>query len=164
MIQEIAVGAGGAASVDFTSIPGSYRHLEFWVLVKSEGVAGDLMVRFNNDSGANYGTEAFRGTAAAASAATASGQTSGNVFSLPATGDASWASGKIIVPYYETGTVPRQAIGTYGASISGGNSTGMYTAFWTGTAAITRITFLHSTGPGSVDIADGSAISLYGIT
>jgi hypothetical protein len=161
LIQEITVASGGAASIDFTSIPGTYRHLELWCRVRSEGAEGDLMLRFNNDSGSNYSVGLIRSIASSANAATAA-STAANILPLPATGAVMSGFGKIIVPYYATGTEARSALGNGGGAFSGGYHSSQYMATWTGTGAITRITLFNSTG--GTDIKEGSIVSLYGIT
>lgn len=54
--QTVSNGGAGVASIDFTSIPGSYNDL--WLSVVGRGLASaataDLLVRFNGDSAANY--------------------------------------------------------------------------------------------------------------
>jgi len=56
-IASVTVGAGGASSIDFTSIPGTYTDLK--VVISARGSRSNsgsqtVSVRFNSDSGANY--------------------------------------------------------------------------------------------------------------
>ena len=160
LIQEITVPSGGSANIDFTSIPGTYRHLELWFVARSEGAANDMLLRFNNDSGANYRLEVLRGTGATASAATLSAQTAANIASLPATGSGYDAHGKILFPYYATGAFNRIAVCNYGLYDGTNSNVGTFSGQWSSTAAVTRITLFIS----GVDIKQGSVFSLYGVT
>jgi len=56
-IATTTVGAGGSASIDFTSIPSTYTHLQLRAIGRSSGGTtggGFIIVRFNSDSGSNY--------------------------------------------------------------------------------------------------------------
>lgn len=159
LIQEIIVPSGGSASVDFTSIPSTYRHLEIWYVARSEGTASDINLRFNNDSAANYRLEVIRGSGTSASAATLTAQTQANIASVPATGSGYDSHGKIIFPYYATGAFNRIAVSNYGLYDGTNSQVGSFSAQWSGTAAITQITLLIS----GLDIKEGSIFSLYGI-
>lgn len=161
LISEIVVPSGGSANIDFTSIPGTYRHLELWYAARSEGTATDLMLRFNNDSGANYGVEVLRGGGTGASAATVAGSTSANIVSIAATGGTYDGMGKIMVPYYATGAFTRTAISEYALHDGTNRVVGTFAGFWSSTAAVTRITLFTQSGS---DVKEGSIFSLYGVT
>jgi len=55
-IATVTVGSGGASSISFTSIPGTYTHLQIraLALTGSGQSSGDLRYRANSDSGTNY--------------------------------------------------------------------------------------------------------------
>jgi hypothetical protein len=56
-IATVTVGAGGASSIDFTSIPSTYRHLQIRGIGRgTNGSANlDMSLRFNSDAtGGNY--------------------------------------------------------------------------------------------------------------
>lgn len=67
-ISTVTVGAGGASSVSFTSIPSTFKHLQ----VRFSGLsntAASLFLRLNSDTNqANYVTHALTGQGSAASA------------------------------------------------------------------------------------------------
>lgn len=68
LISSVTVGSGGAASIDFTSIPATYTDLCLKLSIRSN-VAGSnetAGIRFNNDSGANYGYKRLYATGSAA--------------------------------------------------------------------------------------------------
>jgi hypothetical protein len=52
-IATVTVGSGGAANIEFTSIPSTYTHLQ----IRGIGLitsAGGFTVQFNSDTGSNY--------------------------------------------------------------------------------------------------------------
>lgn len=162
LLDEKVAPSGGSANFDFTSISGSYRHLELWGMCQSEGAANDLLLRFNNDSGSNYHLQVLRGTGTSANAATVASGTSANIASLPATGDSQPGRFKIMVPYYSEAFFRKMAFSEYSNWTSTSTITvGEFAAAWTGTAAISRITLFL---PSSIDLKEGSTVSLYGIT
>ena len=77
LIQRVTVGSGGAASIEFTLIPGTYQHLQIRILAKSTvSPVSSIYARFN---GTGNGSTAYAqhylygdGAAAAAGAASSS--------------------------------------------------------------------------------------------
>jgi hypothetical protein len=70
-IATVTVGSGGAASISFTSIPGTYQHLQIRGITRSPD-ASYITAQFNADTGSNYNTHiiyAEPGTVAAAATA-----------------------------------------------------------------------------------------------
>ena len=68
-IATVTVGSGGASYIDFTSIPGTYQHLQIRGLVKSTSTAADsqvFYVQMNSDGGSNYNSHYLYGTGASA--------------------------------------------------------------------------------------------------
>ena len=55
-IATVTVGSGGSASIDFTSIPATYTHLQIrFTLATGNASDGNFIVQFNNDTtSANY--------------------------------------------------------------------------------------------------------------
>ena len=78
-ISTVTVGGGGAANIEFTSIPATYTHLQIRGIVKGSDTADDrtsIVVQYNNDTGSNYarhlvgsnGSSAFLDAVASSSA------------------------------------------------------------------------------------------------
>jgi len=67
-IATTVVGSGGAANVEFTSIPSTYTHLQIRVLARSDRSAGvDIVsLRMNNDTGGNYADHLLYGDGSSA--------------------------------------------------------------------------------------------------
>jgi len=67
----VTVGAGGAANIEFTSIPSTYTHLQIRGIIRSTTVAtgtDDMWITFNSDTGSNYAYHVLQGNGSAASA------------------------------------------------------------------------------------------------
>ena len=54
-IATVSVGSGGASSIDFTSIPATYSHLQIRAIAQTTGAGQFTKMQFNNDTTvANY--------------------------------------------------------------------------------------------------------------
>jgi len=158
-IQTVLVGSGGTSSVDFTSIPSTYKHLQIR-FITNHASNQDLYMRFNGDTtGANYTRHYLYGTgsAAAAGANVSDGRlsigytsTSANIFGGGVTD---------VLDY--TSTNKNKTI----RSLAGfdGNGSGLivlYSGLWSKTPeAITSISIF----PNSGNINQYSSFALYGI-
>lgn len=69
-IATVTVGSGGASSIDFTSIPGTYTHLQVRFLYGNTNTAQtrETIMRLNSDSGNNYADHQLAGNGSSASA------------------------------------------------------------------------------------------------
>lgn len=68
-IQTVTVGSGGAADIEFTSIPSTYQHLQirhFCISNRTTYAVEDIVMRFNGDTAANYSRHGLRGNGATA--------------------------------------------------------------------------------------------------
>jgi hypothetical protein len=163
LISSVTVGAGGAATIDFTSIPGTYTDLA--VLVSARSVASsedDLRLRFNNDTGNNY---VFRSLYGSGSGSGGSG-----------TGTISFAYYGVIAGTSFTANtftnmsayIPNYAGSSYKSvsvdSVEENNATGtnalLIANIWNNTAAITSITISGA----SANLTQYSTAYLYGIS
>ena len=73
-IATVTVGSGGASSIDFTSIPGTYTHLQVRFLYGNTNTAQtrETIMRLNSDSGNNYADHQLAGNGSSASASATS--------------------------------------------------------------------------------------------
>lgn len=71
-IATVTVGSGGAADIEFTSIPGTYQHLQVRGIYRNTSTNGGSSrgthLRLNGDTGSNYARHALIGTGSAAAA------------------------------------------------------------------------------------------------
>lgn len=160
-IATVTVGSGGASSIDFTSIPSTYKD----VVVKlssrtASGGASDVLIQFNTDStSGNYSERQIQG---AGSGTPGSG--TGNQQSATSSGStdtaSTFANSEIYVPNYAGSTAKSYSVD----SVTENNATTAYATLraglWTGTAAINAIKLTHN---GGASFAQYSSATLYGI-
>ena len=53
-IATVTVGSGGSSTISFTSIAGTYKHLQIRSMALSNTAEQNLRIRFNSDTGSNY--------------------------------------------------------------------------------------------------------------
>ena len=158
----VTVGSGGAANIDFTSIPATYTDL---ILKMSQRgteafVYNTLRLRFNNDTtDANYSYRYVRGSGSAASSASSAAS--------PYTGEGNGSSStastfsnyEIYIPNYAGSQAKSSSVDF----VNENNATEAYAQLlarlWSGTAAINQITISPLTGT----FVQYSTASLYGI-
>jgi hypothetical protein len=162
LIQTITVGSGGAANIEFTSIPGTYTDLLIKLSSRTAtGGASDVIAEFNADvTAANYSMRQIQGNGASASS-TGGGSSSQALTSSGSTDTAStFANSEMYIPNYAGSTAKSSS----NDSVTENNATTAYAtlraSLYAGTAAITAIKFTHST---AANFAQHSSASLYGI-
>ena len=167
-IATVTVGAGGASSVDFTSIAGTYKHLQVRGISRSStAISGtfDMWMRFNSDSGTNYTFHALQGDGAAASASGATAQARVRLFNaIPGASSTANTFGVLITDIldYSNTNKNKTVRSLYGANDNTTNTeyrSIFHSSLWSNTAAITSITLL----PESGNFAQYSSFALYGI-
>ena len=166
LIASVTVGAGGAASMDFTSIPSTYTDLMLQISARgtrSNSGSQTVSLRFNSDSGANYSNRRVYGDATTAASDNASGDTYGTAgYVSKAFNTANtFGSCDIYIPNYAGGVSK-----TYSSDgVEETNATLAYASFvkglWSGTSAITAISLYASNG--SFNWEQYSTAHLYGI-
>jgi hypothetical protein len=164
-IASVTVGAGGAASIDFTSIPGTYTDLIIHCSMRTTRNANidDITMQFNNNtSTANYSWRELSGNGT--SAASRGYTNLGGIFSYStaATNTASTFSNTVIyIPNYAGSTQKSSSTD----SVIENNATSSYMALvaglWNQTSAITSIKF---TSFNAENFVQHSTATLYGIS
>jgi hypothetical protein len=77
-IATVNVGSGGSSSIDFTSIPSTYKHLQVrWFARDAASGLAYARMRFNSDTGSNYAYHTLFGDGASVGTDTGINQTSG---------------------------------------------------------------------------------------
>jgi hypothetical protein len=168
-IATVTVGGGGAASVTFSSIPGTYTHLQIRGLARNSRTvfpsSGDLY-QFNGDTAANYSWHSIQGDGGAASTRAAAGATGVVTNSIAAAGATSGIFGVIvfdILDYANTnkykttralsGVDVNGTVGVYGGTVE------LVSGNWRSTSAITSIT-ITTDNPNYVQYTQ---FALYGV-
>lgn len=170
LIASSTVGAGGASSIDFTSIPATYTDVKLVLSTRdSNAVPTDnyLNINFNNDFGANYSNRLLTGNGGAASSQNFSAQTNGYIFQDNAAGATSstFANIEVYIPNYVTSNAKSFSNdGVAESNVTTATGTrflALNAGLWSGTAAINRITI----SPGnSANFVQYSTAYLYGIS
>ena len=164
----VTVGAGGAASIDFTSIPATYTDLLIKLSVRSDQAASngqDIYVQFNGDTGSNYSFRRLYGTGSAAASDSASASaTAGRVGrATSATSTAStFASNNIYIPNYAGSAAKSISIDGVEENNATASIMVLNAALWSGTAAITSVKIQCLAA--STNFVQYSTASLYGIS
>jgi hypothetical protein len=163
LIQRIVIGAGGASSVSFTGIPGTFEELRLTISGRVSAADITVNLRMNGDTGANYSfigenRFGFSGTIPGATSVQAGLFTNGgNTSGLNSIAD-------IRIPGYAR-TVFWKTMGgvnnCFGTTENTGNTfRNASTGSWRNTAAITQLDFFVATGL----MLQGSVFSLYGVS
>lgn len=154
-----------ASSIEFTSIPAGYTDLKVVISPRATGSRGEdaMLIRFNSDStAANYTIRWVRGNGSTATSGTGSGYAGGYIgeFNGGTSTTNTFTSQEIYVPNYTSGNqksfssdVTQEANQTLAYSH-------LVAGLWTGTAAITAITFVDH---NSNYFSAYSTATLYGI-
>ena len=156
-IATTTVGSGGAANIEFTSIPSTYTDLKLVFSIREEtGTSYTMGIRFNGST-TTYTRIDIRGNGAAASSGSAT-NIEPIVNSSGATAS-TFGNGEIYIPNYAGSTNKSSSVD----SVSENNATTsfirMSATLWSTTAAINQITLV----PDSGDFAEYSTATLYGI-
>jgi hypothetical protein len=156
------IASGAIASWDVTGISQLYNHLKVvWMGRGDNAAEQSVLMRFNNDTGANYLWQQDIGSAAVASAANNAAATSiaTNSTVVQAVGATAGRAGMAewLIASYKDTTFNKDVTGiAYGPSSQNVSTHG---GMWSNTAAINRITIL----PGAGNFVTGSRLTIYGL-
>jgi hypothetical protein len=163
LIATTTVGSGGAASIDFTSIPATYTDLLVVVShrVDRANTISDSKIQFNADTASNYVSLRLYGDGSAATSDQLSTTAGYWGYSPGATATASvFSNTQIYIPNYAGSTQKSVSVD----SVQENNTSAAYSHInairWTGTAAITSIKLFDGNATNFVQY---SSASLYGI-
>jgi hypothetical protein len=151
------------SSVTFSAIPATFKHLQIRIVGRYTAATStsDLTLRFNSDSGSNYGYQSMRGQGATiSSAAPGSYQTSLLTGNLPGASASASAFGSSFIDVLDyANTTKIKTTKTFGGN-AGPLDVFIFNGVWNSTAAISSI--LVSDANTSASFAAGTRISLYG--
>lgn len=164
-IATVTVGAGGAANVEFTSIPSTYQHLQVRITSRdnrSASVNNNLFVYLNNDTGTNYSYHLLTGDGSSAGAdngSTTDLMIAGSNAASSATSGVMGVSVFDILDYDNTNKYKTTRALT-GIDNNGSGLIRLWSGNWRNTAAITSLKFYPAS---SATIQQYSSFALYGI-
>jgi len=156
-IATVTVGAGGAASMAFTSIPNTYTDLLLSVSGRGSGaaVSGSIVIKFNAIT-TGYSSKNLYGNGASATSNSSADGYIGEMISAATATASTFGSGLIYIPNYAGSTNKSYSTDW----VTENNATTAYAGFTAGlmsnTAAITDITLTAA-------FVQYSTATLYGI-
>ena len=162
LIAETVLGSA-AASITFSSIPATYRHLIIELSGRSDtattGVE-NLFMRFNGDSSAIYDWQEHRAEGGTPGSVRVGDDTSHRIGRLVRDSNTAGYVTKVSIriPSYRDTTFFKGFEGVHGSMFNGSSTVSVHTGNWRSTAAITSIT-IQATG----NFLTGSVASLYGL-
>jgi hypothetical protein len=161
-IASVTVGSGGAANIEFTSIPGTYTDLKVVASTRTIATSDflNVRVRFNSDTASNYKWRRIYGDGTNAASDNNTSDT-GNIVGLTP-GSAQTASTfsnfEFYIPNYTSSNQKSVSLDGVGENNATTAYASLTAGLWTGTNAITSITIY-----ASVNMAQYSTATLYGI-
>jgi hypothetical protein len=167
-IATVTAGSGGVTDFEFTSIPGTFSHLQLRIIAQSKasgtGIAANLFMRFNSDStGANYTYHRLSGDGATAAANAGTSMGAAYVGStLSASGNTSIFTTYIVDILDYANTNKYKTIRSLtGVDKNGAGVVWFGSCLWLSTSAISSIKILEDAG--SSGFTQYSQVALYGI-
>jgi hypothetical protein len=163
-IATVTVGSGGAADIQFTSIPADYTHLQIRSIARTSGSAGGYVyMQYNSDTGSNYTRHQLWGDGSTVYAYGASASTAAvPLYETISTSLASSFAATVIdiLDYANTNKYKTyRSLNGYDVNGSGGNIF-LHSSVWLSTSAITSIKFYPE---ASQSFAQYTQFALYGI-
>lgn len=157
-IATVSVGAGGSSTISFTSIPGTYRHLQLRILSQTNNTAqfSGIVTQFNSDSTlANYYRHDLygNGTSPGASAA----QQRPLIYSGAGP---QFGVGVVDILDYANTNKYKTVRGISGTDQNGAGLVALESGLWQNTGAITRIDLTPDSGTAFIQY---SHFALYGV-
>jgi hypothetical protein len=165
-IATVTVGSGGSASIAFTSIPSTYKHLQIRALSRTNRADTNdfLTLRFNSDSGSNYAYHSLYGNGSTANA-NDTGTSTGTPWSAVTAGNSAGASmfgAQIwdVLDYQNTNKY--KTVRALTGTDQNGTTGRIYfmSNLWQSTSAVNAITITSTYGTA---LQEYSKFALYGI-
>jgi len=163
-IATVTVGSGGAANVEFTSIPGTFTHLQIRGITRGSrsNINTNVYFGFNNDTttGNYYGHGLYGDGSSAGALAKIGSATNALIVSIAATGAANTFSGFVIdVLDYANTNKYKTSRSLNGYEDNSAGQMWLQSGLWMSTSAITSIQITDPLG----NFVQYSSFALYGI-
>ena len=158
-ITTVTVGAGGAANIDFTSIPQTYIDLKLVYSIRTSyaGLVEQINFSFNTLT-TNFSSTYLFGSGTTASSSTLA-RWAGNANAATSTANV-FSNGELYIPNYTSANNKAHSVDFVTEHNSTDANTGFIGGLWSNTAAITGITMTPNNGG---TIVQYSTATLYGI-
>ena len=163
-IQMVSVGAAGASTISFTSIPSTYKHLQIRQISRTDRAVGItyLKMQFNSAAGTAYSYHAVIGDGSTASTDKTTNDAWISLLRSTGTSATSGIFGAMVIDILDYADVNKykttRTLG--GADLNGSGEIVLQSGLWRSSNAITSITFTDATGSNFVQYTQ---FGLYGI-
>ena len=163
-IATVSVGSGGAADIEFTSIPGTYTHLQIRQISRTNRAVGltYLKMQFNGAAGTAYSYHALIGDGSTAGADVTTNDAHISLLRSTGTSATSGIFGAMVIDILDYADVNKykttRTVG--GADLNGSGEIVFQSGLWRNSNAITSIKFTDATGSNFVQYTQ---FALYGI-
>lgn len=153
-----------AASIDFSSIPSTYTHLQLRIIARSD--YADILtggrLRFNSDTGSNYAWHRLYGDGGSATASASTSQTQIRIDRMTGTSAGTNTFGVMVTDVLDYGNTNKYTtIRSLGGYDNNGNGWAVLASgLWMNTAAVTSISFANIDGG---NLIANTQVALYGI-
>ena len=163
-IATTTVGAGGAATITFSSIPSTYQHLQIRGIGRSNRSAAndEMILRYNSDNGANYATHRLYGDGSSTGSQGFTSQSYALIGDMPAASGLSNTFATTVVDVLDYANTNKNTTTRIlaGRDENGTGYLWFNSNLWLNTSAVSTITILPANGTGFVQY---SQFALYGI-
>ena len=167
-IATVTVGSGGASSIEFTSIPSTFQHLQIRGIFResrSLTSTGGMELRLNGDTASNYAYHLLYGNGSSAAATGASSQAIGYAVNIPRNSETASAFAAAVIDILDYGSTSKtktvRAFGGY----DGNNTNGIVmvdSTLWNNSAdAVSTILLRPPAAAGN--FVQYTTATLYGI-
>lgn len=143
-IASVTVGAGGASSMDFTSIPSTYTDLCIKLSGRSARAAqqaDNLFITFNSIT-TGYTTRNIMGNGSSASSASYSSRYAANSVDAAGSTVSTFSSHEIYIPNYAGSNYKSYSVDSVSENNASNAQSDLFAGLWSNTAAITSISLL----------------------
>ena len=162
LLKSVTVGAGGATSISFTSIPSTFTDIVFKMSVRitRSGYVGDIMNVSFNGSSTNETSRRLEGAGSGSASAASNSLLLVYQGSTTDATASTFGNGEFYIPNYAGSN--NKSASNDGVSENNGTTAyaGMAANLWSNTAAITSVEFTPDSGSNFVQY---SSIYMYGI-
>lgn len=158
-IATVTVGSGGQASVDFTSIPNTYTHLEVRFIAKAS-TQTRMRLQINADTATNYSTHLLLGNGSSAFSAAGPNEPKIAISSLIESTANTFCAGVVSILEYKDTNKFKTVRSLSGFEDNTSNSEmALGSGAWRSTNAVTSLKFYLDSG----NLGQYSSFGLYGI-
>lgn len=164
-IATVNAASGGSSSIEFTSIPSTYTHLQIRGIARTDRTGSPaqdaLKLQFNSDTGTNYSHHYLSGNASSVSAGANTSSSGIFIDGISNNSAATGVFGAFVIDIldYKNTNKNKTLMALSGWDNNGVGIVWFESGMWLSTNAITSIKILPNTGPNFLQY---SKFSLYG--